>query len=79
MGGERTGPLVLLSLQGNGLCGKRSILSDLIFASFHQGKEESLSAEIERRQALCVKGLTKRQSIHRMADASFLSMPISGI
>jgi hypothetical protein len=41
-------PVILLDLPGKGLCGKEASFADLIFCSFHQGKEQSLSAAIER-------------------------------
>jgi hypothetical protein len=45
--------LVLPALQGKGLCG--SIPGDLIFGSFHQGKEQSHPAAIKPGQAQCAK------------------------
>jgi hypothetical protein len=39
---------VLPALQGNGPRAQRSVAADLIFGSFHQGKEQSLPAAIER-------------------------------
>jgi hypothetical protein len=40
-------PVVLPEMQGKA-CAQRSIFADLIFGSFHQGKEQSLPAAIER-------------------------------
>jgi hypothetical protein len=51
--------LVLPALQGKGLVRQRSIPGDLIFGSFHQGKEQSQPAAIEPGQAMSAKA-TKR-------------------
>ena len=49
---EATGPCqVLPALQRKGLRAQRSVAADLIFGSFHQGKEQSQPAAIERVRA----------------------------
>ena len=66
--------MVLPALQGKGPVRQRSILADLIFGSFHQGKEQSQPAAIERANVHNVSTFlseTKRAEI-----ASFLAMTV---
>jgi len=46
--GNRPPPQVLPALQRRGLRAQRSVAADLIFGSFHQGKEQRQPAAIER-------------------------------